>query len=70
MDPRIVFGGAFALAFVLSSLGGLKTYFCCPRAVAISGMRLVRNLCSHAKVIQKMGNGLSGQRLGEKNRKM
>ena len=46
------------------------TYFCCPRAVLISGMRLARNLRSRAKVIQKMGNWLSGQRLGEKNRKM
>ena len=72
MDPCIVFGCVFSLAFVVSSLGGLKTYdlLLLSKAVLISGMRLARNLCSRAKVIQKMGNWLSGQRLGEKNRKM
>ena len=46
------------------------TYFCFPRAVFISGMQLARVMRSRAKVIQKMGKWLSGQRFGEKNRKM
>ena len=46
------------------------TYFCFPRAVLISGMQLARVLRSRANVIQKMGKWLSGQMLGEKNRKM
>ena len=46
------------------------TYFCFPRAVLISGTQLARVLRSRAKVIQKIGKWLSGQKLGEKNRKM
>ena len=72
MDLCIVFGCAFSLASVLSSFGGLKTYdlLLFSEAVLISRMQLARVLRSHANVIQKMGKWLSGQRLGEKNRKM
>ena len=72
MDLCMVFGCAFSLASVLSSLGGLKTYdlLLLSKAVLISGMQLARFLRSRAEVIQSMENWPSGQRLGEKNGKM
>ena len=72
MDLCIVFGRAFSLLLSYPAWVALRptTYFCFPRAVLISGMQLARVLRSRANVIQKMGKWLSGQRLGEKNRKM
>ena len=73
MDLCIVFGFAFSLASVLSSLGGVKTYDLCtfsPEGSTHIWDAAGKGPAKPCQGYPENGDWLSGQRSGEKNRKM